>query len=200
LLCSTMHSSSTGGVRPGIAGINYSASDCFETFPFPKPDPRTVIPELETVGQELYEARARYMIDTNQGLTKTYNAIKDPACDDARILELRRLHEEMDRAVLGAYGWGDVEVPAYCPLSDEDRAAVSAFEDEVIDRLYLLNAKRATEEKRVGITEKKGGAAKGGQSKSKSLKGLDGASVTGVAKAKKPRGGQSDAGNQGNLF
>jgi hypothetical protein len=86
----------------------------FETFPFLKPDPRTVIPELEDVGQRLYETRARYMIDTNQGLTKTYNALKDPACNDPRILELRRLHEEMDGAVLEAYGWGDISVPPYC--------------------------------------------------------------------------------------
>ena len=43
--------------------------------------------------------RAKYMVDTDQGLTKTYNALKDPACEDPRILDLRRLHEEMDRAV-----------------------------------------------------------------------------------------------------
>jgi hypothetical protein len=83
--------------------LNYSAPSCFETFPFPQPDPRTVIPELETLGESLYEARAAYMHDTEQGLTKTYNALKDPACDDPRILALRAEHEELDRAVLRAY-------------------------------------------------------------------------------------------------
>ncbi len=128
--------------------LRYSASDCFENFPFPQSDPRAVIPALEGIGERLYEARARYMVETDQGLTKTYNALKDPGCEDERILELRRLHEEMDRAVLDAYGWKDIAVPPYCPKSDEDRAALSAFEDEVIDRLYVLNAERAAEEQR----------------------------------------------------
>jgi hypothetical protein len=131
--------------------LNYSASDCFETFPFPKPDPRTVIPELESAGEALYEARAKFMVDTNQGLTKTYNALKDPVCDDPRILELRRLHEAMDRAVLDAYGWSDVAVPPYCPLNDADKSKIASFEDEIIDRLYVLNAERAAEEKRLGL-------------------------------------------------
>lgn len=126
--------------------LNYSASDCFETFPFPKPDPRAVIPELEAIGEKLYETRARFMVDTNQGLTKTYNALKDPDNDDPRVLELRALHEEMDRAVLTAYGWSDIPVPPFCPKTDEDRAALQAFEDEVIDRLFVLNAERAAQE------------------------------------------------------
>ncbi len=140
----------------------YSPSDCFETFPFPKPDLCTSIPTLEAAGQALYDARARFMVDTDQGLTKTYNALKDPACDDPRILGLRRLHEAMDRAVLDAYGWTHVEVPPYCPKSDADRAALQAFEDEVIDRLYVLNAERAREEQRLGTQkEKKAAQSKG---------------------------------------
>lgn len=135
--------------------LRYSASDCFETFPFPKPDPRSVIPELEAAGQALYDARAKYMVDTQQGLTKTYNALKDPSCDDPRILELRRLHEAMERAVLDAYGWSDIAVPPYCPITDAARRALQAFEDEVIDRLYVLNAERAREEERLGLGKKK---------------------------------------------
>lgn len=107
--------------------LRYSASDCFETFPFPQPDPRTVLPELEAIGEKLYETRARFMIDTDQGLTKTYNALKNPDNDDPRILELRSLHEEMDRAVLAAYGWSDIPVPPYCPLTDEDKAALQTL-------------------------------------------------------------------------
>ena len=126
--------------------LNYSASDCFETFPFPEPDPRTVIPELETLGEQLYAARAKYMVDTNQGLTKTYNALKSPTCTDARVLELRTLHEEMDRAVLRAYGWSDIAVPPFCIASETDQAALQAFEDAVIDRLFVLNERRAKEE------------------------------------------------------
>lgn len=136
--------------------LRYAASDCFDTFPFPHSDPRTVIPAVEAAGQALYEARAKYMVDTDQGLTKTYNALKDPACADARILELRSLHEAMDRAVLDAYGWTDLAVPAYCPLTPGEAASLDAFKDEVIDCLYVLNAERAREEQRLGLGKKRG--------------------------------------------
>jgi hypothetical protein len=77
------------------------------------------------------------------------------ACTDPRILDLRRLHEDMDRAVLAAYGWSDVPVPPFCPLTDDDREALQRFEDEVIDRLYVLNAERAREEQLRGLGAKK---------------------------------------------
>ncbi|WP_437303790.1 Eco57I restriction-modification methylase domain-containing protein [Sorangium sp. So ce388] len=131
--------------------LRYSASDCFETFPFPQPDPRTVIPSLEDIGQRLYDARAAYMVSENVGLTITYNRLKDASNKEPRILELRRLHEEMDRTVLDTYGWTDIEVPPYCPLSDDDKKKLARFEGEVIDRLFVLNAKRAEEEKLKGL-------------------------------------------------
>lgn len=87
--------------------LNYSARDCF-----PEADPRAVIPALESIGEQLYQARAKYMLETDQGLTKTYNALKET---DPRILDLRQLHEELDRAVLAAYGWQDIESPPLPP-------------------------------------------------------------------------------------
>ncbi|MEY4548608.1 MAG: hypothetical protein RL685_4803, partial [Pseudomonadota bacterium] len=126
--------------------LRYSASDCFETFPFPDPKPRTLFPALEAVGKQLYEARAAFMVDTDQGLTKTYNHLKNPECDDPRILALRALHEQLDRAVLDAYGWSDLQVPPYCPLNAAEEAQLQAFKDEVIDRLFVLNAERAAQE------------------------------------------------------
>ena len=135
--------------------LRYSASDCFETFPFPRSDPRAVLSDVETAGQALYDARALLMVDTDQGLTKTYNALKDPACTEPRILALRVLHEAMDRAVLDAYGWSDLVVPPYCPLTNADKQALQLFEDEIIDHLYVLNAERARDEARLGLATKK---------------------------------------------
>jgi hypothetical protein len=162
--------------------LRYSASDCFETFPFPKPEPRTVIPALEDIGDRLYDFRAKYMVDENVGLTITYNRLKDPACDDARILDLRTLHEEMDRKVLEAYSdgdpdgrWLEVEVPPFCPMSDDDKKKLEKFEDAVIDRLFVLNAKRAEEEKIKGL----GAGGKKKESPKKATTAKDG--------AKKPR-------------
>ena len=146
--------------------LRYTPSDCFETFPFPKLDPRAVIQALEDIGQRLYDIRANYMIDENIGLTITYNRLKDPACTDARIFELRALHEEMDRKVLGAYAEGDPEgrwlelqVPPFCPLTDSEKKSLTVFEGAVIDRLFALNAKRAEEERRAGLNAKGASAA-----------------------------------------
>ena len=169
--------------------LRYSATDCFETFPFPKPDPRTVIPELEDIGQRLYEARAKYMLDTQQGLTATYNQLKDPACHEPRIEELRRLHEEMDHAVLAAYGWSDVSVPPYgTPTTDAERKALEAFEDEVIDRLFVLNAERAEEERKAALSldQKKGSGAGGTGAKPR--------------RGRKPKGDGDGEEGQGQLF
>jgi hypothetical protein len=116
--------------------LTYSGSRCFDTFPFPKPDPRAKHPALERAGEKLYEARAKFMIDTQQGLTKTYNALKDPDCTDRTVLKLRELHESMDRAVLDAYGWEDLHVPPYGMV---DRN----WEFSIIERLYELNAARS---------------------------------------------------------
>ena len=91
------------------------------------------------------------MLSEIVGLTTTYNRLKDPANQEPRIHELRRLHEEMDRAVLDAYGWTDIEVPPYCPLGDDDKKQLARFDDVLIDRLFVLNAQRAEEEKRAGL-------------------------------------------------
>ncbi|MEX1363433.1 MAG: type IIL restriction-modification enzyme MmeI [Nannocystaceae bacterium] len=133
--------------------LRYTATDCFETFPFPRN-----LDSLEAIGERLYTTRAQYMIDTDQGLTKTYNALKDPSItDDPRILELRDLHVEMDRAVLAAYGWSDIEVPPYTDsVTPAEKDARQAFEDEVLDRLFALNAERAAEEARLGTKKGKG--------------------------------------------
>lgn len=132
----------------------YRPTDCFETFPFPKSDPRAEIPELETIGERLYTARAAYMTRTEQGLTKTYNALKDPSCDDPELLALRALHLDLDRAVLSAYGWSDLieKLPPYTtPQTPADRRLAEAFEDAVLDRLFALNATRAQAESRRGL-------------------------------------------------
>jgi Eco57I restriction-modification methylase/MmeI, target recognition domain len=136
--------------------LNYSASDCFNTFPFPKFDPGSVIAEIEDIGERLYEMRAKYMVDTDRGLTKFYNQLTKPDCTEPRIVELRQLHREMDHAVFAAYGWEDIEVPPYItPTTPEEEKALKAFQDEIIDRLFVLNAERAKEEKLAGAGSKR---------------------------------------------
>ncbi|MBK8172797.1 MAG: hypothetical protein IPK60_21005 [Sandaracinaceae bacterium] len=50
--------------------LRYTASGLLPNISVPRPDPRTVLPELDRVGAQLYEARATYMAETQQGLTK----------------------------------------------------------------------------------------------------------------------------------
>jgi hypothetical protein len=101
--------------------LNYSPSDCFETFPFPaalfrvpNSDPAQAYHRkaLDSIGDRYHQFRAELMIANNEGLTSTYNRFHDPAEISEGILELRRLHDEMDQAVLAAYGWSDALPPA----------------------------------------------------------------------------------------
>jgi len=161
--------------------LRYSVSDCFENFPFPQTDPRAVVPDLEAIGQKLDGTRARFMVETDQGLTKTYNALKDADCDNPRILELRDLQEQVDTTVLAAYGWSDIEVPPFCIADEADEKALRNFEDEVLERLFILNEQRVAEEAAGG---KQGGSGAGGTSTKRGRK-----------KKAPPKG----AGDQGNL-
>ncbi|MBU1433316.1 hypothetical protein KKF91_22525 [Myxococcota bacterium] len=115
--------------------LRYSPTDCLANFAFPEDMSATALHEA---GAALYEARAAYMIERQEGLTKTYNRLKDPNDRAPEIEALRRLHEAMDKAVLRAYGWDDLieKLPPYGAPSLE-------FDDEVIDRLFALNAARA---------------------------------------------------------
>jgi hypothetical protein len=129
----------------------YTPSDCFETFPFPPGYQSS--PELESIGREYYEYRAKLMLDLNEGLTKVYNRFHDPHETDPRVARLRHLHDAMDRAVLDAYGWTDIR--PVCELVSEDDGAENdapphsarcryrwqdGCRDEVLARLLGLNA------------------------------------------------------------
>ncbi|MDP3154124.1 MAG: N-6 DNA methylase [Archangium sp.] len=120
--------------------LRYVPSDCFETFPFP---PEPAFAALDGLGAKLDAERSGYLKANQVGLTTTYNRLKDEAVNDPAIISLRRRHEEVDRAVLDAYGWTDVKVPPYCGATP---AELEAFEDDVLDRLFDLNERRAKEE------------------------------------------------------
>lgn len=120
------------------------------------------------------------MIRNSEGLTDSYNRFHDPDHDgtgvDGRepadvvkdIEELRRLHDEMDRVVLDAYGWTDIRPNCEFLLDyeeddgeDEDGGKrrkkkpwryrwPDDVRDEVLARLLELNRKRAEEERLLG--------------------------------------------------
>ena len=63
----------------------------------------------EQIGAAYYERRRQVMQARQIGLTKTSNLVHDPACRDADIVDLRRLHAALDAAILACYGWDDLD-------------------------------------------------------------------------------------------
>ena len=143
--------------------INYSPSDCFETFPFP--ESWKTHSATEVAGRTYFEFRAALMVRNDEGMTKTYNRFHDPYEDGPEIDKLRELHAAMDRAVLDAYGWTDIATDCDFFLDYEIDEATwgrkrkpyryrwpNPVRDEVLARLLALNAERAAEEARTGTT------------------------------------------------
>lgn len=142
--------------------LRYTPSDCFETFPFPKDWEQNA--QLEAIGKEYYAFRAALMVDNNEGLTKTYNRFHDPSERDPRIVKLRALHDAMDRAVLDAYGWTEIQPTCEFIAEFAEEEAEEAggkkkkramryrwpdeVRDEVLAKLVELNAVRAKEDER----------------------------------------------------
>jgi hypothetical protein len=166
--------------------LRYTPTDCFETFPFPK-DFET-LPTLELAGQEYYEYRAALMVKNNQGMTATYNRFHDPEESDREILKLRELHTEMDRAVLDAYGWTDIQPTCEFLLDYEEEEAEenglrrrkkpwrfrwpNKIRDEVLARLLGLNHVRAEEEQLSGAAAEASSKSRTNRQPSKGKKNM----------------------------
>lgn len=144
--------------------LRYTPTSCLDPFPMPKALP-------EDTGY--FKARSEYMVANSVGLTETYNRIHNPYEESPEIQKLRDLHDEMDRAVLRAYGWDDLAERATCEflldyeVEEDDLTAKKSkkkkpwryrwpdeFRDEVLARLLELNEQRAMEEKLAGKATK----------------------------------------------
>jgi very-short-patch-repair endonuclease len=159
------YSSTLGGVT-----LNYSPSDCFETFPFPTSDPSDVgteFPTLNAIGETYYTHRQTIMQTRKEGLTKTYNRFHDPNERSIDIQKLRDLHIEMDNAVAAAYGWQDLDLEHdFHPTKQGIRFTISeTTRREVLDRLLELNHQRYAEEVAQGLHDKKKAKGKAGSKK-----------------------------------
>jgi hypothetical protein len=137
--------------------LRYTPSDCFETFPFPENWETDAT--LEAAGETYYTYRAQLMVTHNQGLTTTYNRFHDPEETNPAILKLRELHTAMDKAVLTAYGWPDIDTTCEFILDYEDEEDSTskrkkpyryrwpqAIHDEVLALLLTLNQQRYDQE------------------------------------------------------
>ncbi|OYW40585.1 MAG: restriction endonuclease subunit M, partial [Brevundimonas sp. 12-68-7] len=104
----------------------YSKSRCFDPFPFPDPDEATRA-RLRALGEEL-DATRKTVQGEHPDLTLTglYNVLEKVRAGAeltaaeadvkarGRVLILKDLHEQIDRATLQAYGWDDL-IPLLSP-------------------------------------------------------------------------------------
>ncbi|WP_328477465.1 BREX-1 system adenine-specific DNA-methyltransferase PglX [Streptomyces sp. NBC_00377] len=153
--------------------LRYTPTDVFATLVRPSLNSR-----LRAAGAHLDTFRRDLMLSRNMGLTTTYNMVHNPECQDEDIVDLRRIHDEIDRATIEAYGWLDL-----LDDSGETRTADPTHETspldhgfhetdqgtrytigllartEIIDRLRQLNHQAYADEIHLGIhkgvTEKK---------------------------------------------
>lgn len=121
----------------------YTPSDVFETFPRPKPTDW-----LDKIGRRLDTERREIMLRRQLGLTKLYNMINDPDIadeSDGDVAKLRAIHVELDRALMDAYGWIDVDLGhGFHTYRQMQRWTVSpAARVEILDRLLEENHRRA---------------------------------------------------------
>jgi hypothetical protein len=121
--------------------LRYTSSDCLDTFPFAvKPSELDCLvidrlANLDCCGNRYYLHRAAFMKGACQGLTATYNSFHDPSETGPSLLELRRLHDEMDQAVLAAYGWSDVPTACGFGLDYLDLEDDAQLPDDLQERI-----------------------------------------------------------------
>jgi hypothetical protein len=127
----------------------YVKSRCFETFPFPAASSAQQA-RITALAEELDAHRKKVLADhADLTLTGLYNVLeklkagsvlnaKEKSIHERGLVAvLHSLHDELDAAVLDAYGWGDLAL----------RKAQGEGTDEVLlERLVALNAERAREE------------------------------------------------------
>ncbi|MGW3314386.1 Eco57I restriction-modification methylase domain-containing protein [Streptomyces fungicidicus] len=148
--------------------LRYAPSDVFDPLVRPAPTGR-----LRSAGARLDTYRHDLMLRRNIGLTDTYNLVHDGACQDDDIIELRRIHKEVDKATIEAYGWHDLldetgatepadptheRVPLDHGIHDTDQGPRYTIgllaRTEIIDRLRQLNHQAYADEVFLGLHKK----------------------------------------------
>jgi hypothetical protein len=130
--------------------LRFSGSDVFETFPMPS-GPLT--DGIRRLGQRFHETRELLLREYGVGLTKITNLVHDPEVNGNAINTLRKIWCDIDREVVGVYGWSDLDLNhgfhevEYRPETDRLRFTISeTARFEILRRLSELNRQRHEEE------------------------------------------------------
>ncbi|CAH0526245.1 hypothetical protein VHP8226_01703 [Vibrio hippocampi] len=129
--------------------LRYTHGDIFETFPFPEKVLEGTHDDLNRMGREFFDLRARYMLENQKGMTKFYNDLHDQALYSFEISALREKQIALNDAVLSAYGFNDLEPEygfhcvGYLPEGKNTRFTISEkAREEILYRLSMLNKAR----------------------------------------------------------
>lgn len=133
--------------------LSYSPRDAFYTFPFPL----TTEP-LEEIGRQYHQMRTNILRKRGLGLTRFFNSFHDPANQDSELNSFRHLATEMNKQVLAAYRWQDLELEMdfyevpYLQGSDRVRFTMrDSVRLELLRRLSELNHQRYQDEVAAGL-------------------------------------------------
>jgi hypothetical protein len=102
-----------------------------------------------------------------EGLTQIYNRFHNSIETAADLIELRKLHVEINNAVAAAYGWQDLDLGCgFHETKQGIRFTISeAARREVLDRLLTLNRQRHAEEEDARLSQLNTIPAKRGRKK-----------------------------------
>lgn len=165
--------------------LRYSPSDCFETFAFPEGLWQTANPALAAIGERYHQHRRSLMRSLWLGLTDIYNLFHARDLTPAKVakvskksaeesdrgyeglLELRRLHIELDLAIRDAYNLQNLPLDhdfyEVETLAENDRVRYTispAARKDVLRRLLAMNHTRAEAEAAAAPSKPKRGNRK----------------------------------------
>lgn len=159
------------GARLGVGNDPvYNNTRCFEPFPFPIAN-NVSISRIRAVAEELDSHRKRQQVAHPEiTITGMYNVleklrsaetlnVKDIVIHEQGLVSiLKQIHDELDLAVLDAYGWLDLKslmqvtngnaAPGSSGTPNSRDDAKRLLDETLLERLVALNAERAAEEKR----------------------------------------------------
>jgi hypothetical protein len=119
--------------------LAYTANRVLETFPFPERKN-----DLEKIGTRYYEHRDKLRLNNKLSLNEIYNLFHDPNCKMDEIIELKKLHIEIDKVLVAAYGWSGLKLNHN--YYETKQGIRFTFEDnvrrEILNRLLSLNHQR----------------------------------------------------------
>jgi hypothetical protein len=138
----------------------WTNTTCFLTFPFPVANAAQQA-RIRDLAEQIDAHRKRVLAQHDElTLTGLYNVLEKlrsnaplnakekSAHERGLVAVLKSLHDELDAAVLDAYGWNDLA----CPSTGSGRTGEGVmqserdFDDVLLERLVALNAERAAEE------------------------------------------------------